>query len=179
MIILQMTNKLENFNTETDLPRPLVYANWFLRSFPRVVASQRALAYASEVGESFRPIIPKYFVNAAYATSFLYVGADTMIHRHNMIEQKKSQKEVRIQTMDRLIWHSLASMLLPALTIHSIVKYSGLGINKFNMFTTMPKIRTWTPTLLALGAVPFIIHPIDHLTDHAMDNSIRKLYNNQ
>ena len=170
---VDQNHKVEKNN---ELPRAIVYANWFLRSFPRVIASQRALAYASEVGESFRPIIPKYIVNMAYITSLLYVGADTMIYRYEMIENKKTKKEINIATIDRLIWHSLASMILPALAIHSIVKYSSKGIDKFNMFGTMPKTRIWIPTLLALGCIPFIIHPIDHFADYAMNNSIRTLY---
>ncbi|QKF94608.1 mitochondrial 18kda protein [Fadolivirus algeromassiliense] len=169
----------DNKNTDNDLEqsRPVVYLNWFLRTFPRVISKQRYLAYASEVGESFRPIIPKYIVNASYAASIFYVGTDVWIHTHDMIQQNKPQKEIAIRTTDRLIWHSFASMILPALTVHSIVKYSGKGIDKYNMFSTKPKVRGWAPTLIALACIPFIIHPLDHVTDYAMDNTIRKLYN--
>ena len=37
----------------------------------------RYLGYANEIGESFRPIFPK-FVMPSYAVSFAYVGADTI-----------------------------------------------------------------------------------------------------
>lgn len=173
LIMSQQEDKLEK---DIETSRPIVYLNWFLRTFPRAISSQRALAYASEVGESFRPIIPRYIVNASYATSLLYVGTDVWIYKHNMVEQKKSEKYINIMVTDRLIWHSFASMLLPALTVHTIVKCTGKGINKFDMFNTMPKTRSWAPTILALACIPFIIHPLDHLTDYIMDNSIRKMY---
>lgn len=158
------------------IARPIVYTSWFLRTIPKVIASQRYLAYASEVGESFRPIIRKYMVNFSYTASLIYVASDIGINTYDMFQAKKPQNEIALKTTDLMIWHGFASMILPALTIHSIVKYSGKGIDKFNVFNSHSKLKTWSPTLIALMCIPFIIHPIDHVTDFAMDNSIRKLY---
>jgi fission process protein 1 len=39
-------------------------------------ASTRYLAYSSDVGEAFRPIVPPAIVRAAYGISWAYVGLD-------------------------------------------------------------------------------------------------------
>lgn len=164
-------------NDDESKARPIVYVNSFLRTLPKIISKQRYLAYASEVGESFRPIVPKYIINTAYAASILYVCFDVGMHTENLIKQNKSRKEVIVLTSDKILWHSFASMILPAITVHSIVKYSSIGIHKYNMFNNYPKVKGWAPTVFALMCIPFIIHPIDHVTDFAMDNTIRKLYN--
>lgn len=161
---------------ELELSRPVVYFNWFLRSFPQFIAKQRFLAYTSEVGESFRPIIPKFIVNASYGASIFYVGADVYIHTNEMINNNKPKKEIILKTSDRIVWHSFASMILPAFFIHSIVKYSNKGINKINFMNKYPRGKSLMPTFIGLISIPFIIHPIDHLTDWSMDNSVRKFY---
>ena len=189
----------EDNTNDTTIFRPVVYVNWFLRTIPRLVSQQRYLAYASEVGESFRPIIPKYVVNFSYAASIFYVLTDIGVRTQGMYEQKKPNKEIAIKVTDLLIWHSFASMILPAFTVHSIVKYSNKGVSMFNMirdkdknliqhkcgnsfkptlemFSYRSRIQAWLPTMIALACIPFIIHPIDHATDFVMDNSIRKLY---
>lgn len=179
---------------DDKIGRPIVYTSWFLRTIPRIISQQRYLAYASEVGESFRPVIHKYIVNFAYAASIFYVLADIGVHTHKMIEEKKPNKEIAIKITDLSIWHSFASMILPAFTVHSIVKYCDKGVSVFNMyrdrklvqykcgipkpemFNYRSRVQAWIPTMIALACIPFIIHPIDHATDFAMDHSIRKLY---
>lgn len=41
-----------------------------------LIASSRYLAYTSDVGEAFRPIVPPAVVTAAYGISWLYLGLD-------------------------------------------------------------------------------------------------------
>jgi len=46
----------------------------------RLVKSvSRYLAYTSDIGEAFRPIVPPNVVKAAYAISWLYVGTDVSV----------------------------------------------------------------------------------------------------
>jgi fission process protein 1 len=53
--------------------RYLAYAG---RLRTALVASSRYLAYTSEVGEAFRPIVPPFLVTAAYGISWAYLGLD-------------------------------------------------------------------------------------------------------
>lgn len=146
-----------------------------VRTIPRLISTQRYLAYTSEVGESFRPLIPKYVVTGTYAASLLYVGADAAHHYQELKDKGSSGSQLAWRTADKLVWHGFASMLLPALTVHSIVSASSRHL--FNEWPkTWPKTRAWAPTGFALVCIPFIIHPLDHLIDWAMDNTVRRFY---
>ncbi|KAI4786642.1 hypothetical protein E4T45_13883, partial [Aureobasidium sp. EXF-8846] len=59
-------------------------------------------------------------------------------------------EDYRTVMAQRAIFQGLASMGLPAFTIHSIVKYAGIALkNNKNV-----KLRTWGPIGLGLAAVP-------------------------
>lgn len=133
----------------------------------------RPMAYASEVGESLRPVTKQFIVRGAYALSFGYVFTDIGIKTHAM---KHLGNDAMVKNaIDLTIWHGLASMAIPAFTIHTIVKYSSVGLKHFpKVYGT--KYGKFLPSILGLVSIPFIIHPIDHMTDYAMDNTIRKYY---
>ena len=37
-------------------------------------------------------------------------------------------------------------------------------------------MRKWTVTFIGLGAIPFIIKPIDNLVDHLLEGTLRKWF---
>lgn len=144
--------------------------NWIMTSF-RLYG--RPMAYASEFGESFRPFVSPYFVNSMYGVSFLYVFADVGISCYNI---RDKGREAQMYTgIDQLIWHSMASLAFPALTIHQIVHYS----QKYaapKISTHLPKYGRFSPIVFGLGSIPFIIHPLDHIADFIMNQSLRKYW---
>ncbi|KAJ5632323.1 hypothetical protein N7490_008662 [Penicillium lividum] len=74
-------------------------------------------------------------------------------------------EDYRMVMAKRAIFQSIASMGLPALTIHSVVKYSGRMLKG-------PKVtflRTWTPIGLGLAVVPFLPYLFDHPVEEAVD----------
>jgi len=75
---------------------------------------------------------------------------------------------------DTFTWHILASMVLPAFTIHAIVENSKKLFLKANIQKT--SIKKYGPTFIGLCSIPFIIHPLDHFSDYIMNNTIRKIY---
>lgn len=192
----------------SELPEETVYARYIGRILGKphiLMQKSRPLAYASEVGESFRPIVPRWIVNSAYGISIGYVIVDTMIHTYNVNQilknrnNSQSQKHLAINFIDKAIWHTFASMILPAVTIHSIVKYSGICLkheldhmsffkitNPFNdeaikakNIAQIAKYSRWGSVFIGLASIPFIIHPLDHLTDYVMDKTMRQLYPGQ
>lgn len=142
----------------------------------------RPAAYMSDVGETLRPftkinkpIITPKFIKMMYGISIGYVLLDTGVKTHKRWEETNGDiKKTGITCLDISLWHTSASMVLPGLTIHSIVKYSGKMIEKTIKTKTMP-IKL-LPTLIGLLSIPFIIHPLDHLTDYIMDMTSRKIY---
>eukprot|EP01079_Euglenida_sp_SAG-EU17-18_P003700 gene3700-4117_t len=71
---------------------------------------------------------------------------------------------------DVLVWQTFASVLCPGLVINRTVAFSVWAFKKANV---SPLIRQWAPVAMGLGAIPFIVKPIDDLVDAVMDSTIR------
>lgn len=70
----------------------------------------------------------------------------------------------------RAIFQSLASMGLPAFTIHSVVRYSGRAMK--NMKNTT--LRTWGPIGLGLSVVPALPSLFDEPVENAVEWAFHK-----
>lgn len=145
------------------------------RSAPRFVAKQRAIVYASEVGEAGRPIMKPWMVTWAYAFSFLYVGVDTGLKAQEAFDKTGSKTDAVKTAGYMLGFHGLASMYLPMVAVHTTVKYSKKGIDWSGLFKKMPRVRGWAPTVLGLFAIPWIVHPIDHGVEWVMERTVKPI----
>lgn len=150
-------------------------------SLLKKAVSFRPLAYTSEVGEAFRPIIPNWLVKSGYGLSIGYVIGDICLKVHELKNENENKEimynKMKMKAIDLSIWHTFASIILPAVTIHTIVKSSTKSINFVAKSVVLPKfIPMVVPTIIGLCSIPFIIHPLDDVTDYMMDNSVRKLY---
>ena len=74
----------------------------------------------------------------------------------------------RTVMVQRGIFQSLASMGLPAFTIHSVVRYSGQALKKVQNKT----IRTWGPIGLGLAVVP----ALPTLFDQPVENAVEYIF---
>eukprot|EP00466_Bigelowiella_natans_P017652 jgi/Bigna1/141176/aug1.61_g15884 len=93
--------------------------------------------------------------------------------------QRKSSPAVtsRFQTAemveagtDTLLWQGLASVIVPGFTIHQIVHWTSRSLRVIKA----PKSAvTIIPTAAGLGAIPFIVHPIDEAIHWLGDNTWR------
>jgi fission process protein 1 len=72
--------------------------------------------------------------------------------------------------VQRAIFQSVASMGLPAFTIHSVVRYSGRAMK--DMKNKM--IRTWAPIGLGLAVVPFLPAMFDEPVENAVEWAFHK-----
>ncbi|KAJ0306722.1 hypothetical protein COL5a_006078 [Colletotrichum fioriniae] len=73
--------------------------------------------------------------------------------------------DYRTVMIQRGIFQSIASMGLPAFTIHSVVRYSGRALKN----AKNPKIRTWGPIGLGLAVVPFLPSLFDEPVENAVE----------
>jgi fission process protein 1 len=73
--------------------------------------------------------------------------------------------DYRTVMVQRAIFQSIASMGLPAFTIHSIVRYSGRALKDVKNV----KIRTWGPIGLGLAAVPALPFLFDKPVEEAVE----------
>lgn len=74
-------------------------------------------------------------------------------------------EDYRAIMAQRAVFQSLASMGLPAFTIHSIVRYSGKAFKNAANTT----IRTWAPIGLGLAAVPALPYMFDEPVETAVE----------
>ncbi|KAI0316982.1 mitochondrial 18 KDa protein-domain-containing protein [Amylostereum chailletii] len=141
-------------------------------------AGHRYLAYTSDVGEAFRPIVPPFLVRAAYGISWLYLAGDVgyesyKAHRHGptAVEAANFSESTRIGmvAVKRAAFQSIASMALPAFTIHTAVKQAKKAFDK----SANPRLRSWGPTVTGLAIVPALPylfdHPVESVTDRAFE----------
>jgi fission process protein 1 len=71
----------------------------------------------------------------------------------------------RVVMLQRGIFQSIASMGLPAFTIHSVVRYSGRALKDVKNKT----VRTWGPIGLGLAVVPFLPTLFDKPVENAVE----------
>lgn len=71
----------------------------------------------------------------------------------------------RVVMVQRGIFQSIASMGLPAFTIHSVVRYSGRALKDVKNKT----VRTWGPIGLGLAVVPFLPTLFDKPVENAVE----------
>mmetsp|Transcript_18611 Transcript_18611/g.40306 ORF Transcript_18611/g.40306 Transcript_18611/m.40306 type:complete len:206 (-) Transcript_18611:168-785(-) len=147
----------------------------------------RYMGYCNEIGESFRYQFPR-FVVPSYVLSFGYVGADALTTGYRVWKDAEKDttsmstsdllgsipsREYRagIATFDTLLWQSLASVMIPGLTINLIVKASRFSVARATALPVM--VAQWLPTACGIGSIPIIVHPIDSFVDFSLDNSTR------
>ncbi|KAL4793838.1 mitochondrial 18 KDa protein-domain-containing protein [Aspergillus venezuelensis] len=74
-------------------------------------------------------------------------------------------EDYRTVMAQRAVFQGLASMGLPAFTIHSVVRYSGRALKG----SKSTFARTWVPIGLGLSVVPFLPYLFDHPVESAVD----------
>lgn len=81
-------------------------------------------------------------------------------------------EDYRTVMVQRAIFQSIASMGLPAFTIHSVVRYSGRALKDMKNVT----VRTWAPIGLGLAVVPFLPTLFDKPVENAVELVFHKAF---
>ncbi|KAI9507707.1 mitochondrial 18 KDa protein-domain-containing protein [Russula earlei] len=159
-------------STETDIR----YAAYGARLRTALRASHRYLAYTSDVGEAFRPIVPPSVVTAAYGISWLYLVGDVSYESYKAHRRGPTAFEAAhfteptrlgLVAVKRAAFQSVASMALPAFTIHTAVKQAKKAFDK----STSLRVRAWGPTVTGLAIVPALPYLFDHPVEVASDRA--------
>mmetsp|Transcript_13773 Transcript_13773/g.44915 ORF Transcript_13773/g.44915 Transcript_13773/m.44915 type:complete len:160 (+) Transcript_13773:18-497(+) len=126
----------------------------------------RYAGYANEVGESFKPLIPRGAYLGSYAVSAAYVVGDAQ----DKYRRQHDATAASIEGAKALAWQGLASVILPGFTINRIV---ALASRLAPPPTT--RLGRYAPTAVGLACIPLIIRPIDRAVDLAMDTLLDPL----
>ena len=129
------------------------------------VSSVRHLAYASDVGEAARPVVPRWLVNATYATSIGYVAADVVSKGANASAAGASREEVTRTTAQTAVFQTLASILAPFAIIHTQVHL----FQKLLRNTPVAKHGPTAAGLALIPLLPMVDPPIEHAVEPAFD----------
>ncbi|KAL1863962.1 hypothetical protein VTK73DRAFT_6282 [Phialemonium thermophilum] len=81
-------------------------------------------------------------------------------------------EDYRTVMVQRAIFQSIASMGLPAFTIHSVVRYSGRALKNVKNQT----VRVWGPIGLGLSVVPFLPSLFDKPVENAVEWAFHKTF---
>ncbi|KAH9850088.1 mitochondrial 18 KDa protein-domain-containing protein [Lenzites betulinus] len=161
-------------STDSDLR----YMAYGARLRTALRAGSRYIAYTSDVGEAFRPVVHPAVVTAAYGVSWLYLAGDVGYETYKAHRRGPSALEVAnfseptrlsMVAVKRAVFQSVASMALPAFTIHTAVKQA----KKAFVNVQNPRVKTWGPTVTGLAIVPVLPYlfdkPVEHVTDVAFE----------
>lgn len=157
------------------------YAAYASRFRTILLSAQRYVAYTSDIGESFRPIAHPNMVRVAYGISWAYLIGDVSNEGYKAYTRNQEilhptehasadgtmqlAAPGKVPAIDhyasvmtqRAVFQSVASMGLPAFTIHSLVRYSGQALKNVKN----ARLRTWGPIGIGLAAVPALPYMFD------------------
>mmetsp|Transcript_31235 Transcript_31235/g.73090 ORF Transcript_31235/g.73090 Transcript_31235/m.73090 type:complete len:484 (-) Transcript_31235:12-1463(-) len=139
---------------------------FLVKRFAQLQKASRYLAYTSDVGEAFRPVVPAAVVNASYAVAVGYVAWD--VYSIAKAEEKIEGGNVTRAAVHRTVFQGVASIGMPFLIIHTAVHMAHKQIHKH-----APKYLKWGPTIIGLiliPALPFICdEPSEYVIDKVFD----------
>jgi len=127
----------------------------------RIAKSTRYLAYSSDVGEAFRPVVPAFAVNATYALALGYCTFDVGYEGY---KESKAGGEVSRTLIKQTLFQGLASIGLPFLIIHTAVHTTQKACKQY-----APKALKWGPTIVGLVIIPFLPAVCDEPVEHAIE----------
>jgi mitochondrial fission process protein 1 len=131
-----------------------------------VQAQSRLLAYTSEVGEAFRPVVNQTLVTGAYAVSWLYILGDVGYEGYKMQKHGGETQDIARTVVERGIFQSLASMIFPAVTVHTIVDQSSKLVKSW----PTSSLKRFGPSALGLSTIPILPVLFDHPTEYVIEN---------
>ncbi|XP_063541059.1 mitochondrial fission process protein 1 [Cydia strobilella] len=133
----------------------------------------RYLGYANEVGEAFRPLVTKNVVNLSYKVAGAYVLADTADKSLKMLWREGKISSMIVGTGDALIWQTLASIVIPGITVNRIVFYTGRALKGKPV---PPAVQRFAPVAVGLACIPIIVTPIDRAVSMFMNVTYRLIF---
>ena len=155
----------ESIDPEEGPARYAAYAGR-LAQFVRVgavkVSSVRHLAYASDVGEAFRPTVPAWAVNATYAVAIGYVGADVLVQSSKAQAAGLSDTGVAQTAAQTALFQLLASILVPFGAIHTQVHV----FQKLLKNTVAAKHGPSAAGLALIPLLPIVDEPIEEAMEY-------------
>ena len=140
-------------------------------------AGSRYIAYSSDVGEAFRPLVSSNFVRATYGIAYAYVMCDVgmAVYGEHQRSQEKEDYDQRVARagVETLTFQLLASIAVPSLIIHTAV-HQAQNLAKRAQKPT--KLARYGPTALGLAIIPVLPFTIDEPIEHLIEEGFDKYW---
>jgi len=121
----------------------------------------RYVAFSSDVGEAFRPVVDQKYVKIGYGVAIAYVITDVGLTGY---QAHKKGSDVTRATLQQATFQLFGSLLIPSLVIHQGVHLAQKGFLKVKV----PKVQRWGPVIAGLAMIPFMPVLIDEPVEHAV-----------
>ena len=131
----------------------------------------RYVAYSSDVGESMRPVLRPWMVNATYGVAIGYVLYDAGTDVKRKYDDGHPTEVLLATGTYKLVFHGLVSLAMPAVIIHSAV-HQAHDLFAREAFATMPRVVKWGPSAVGLGLIPLmplLDPPAEHVLEAVFD----------
>ena len=109
------------------------------------------------------------YVNLFYLVSWLYVITDTMVNAVDEVYVQGRRRQVARVVLFMSLFHSIATMLIPAVAIHEAVH---LAMVLLKRAAASPSVQLWVPTMVGLSlipALPIVDEPLHHALKRLFD----------
>lgn len=128
----------------------------------------RYLAFTSDVGEAIRPVAKKAVVNATYGVAASYCMADVCWETYKVSKTGKNEHTGLPMTplqmaVERSTFQLTASLVIPAVVIHSAVDFAKWGTKRIGRFTK------WGPSIFGLSIIPLLPMYLDEPSEKAIE----------
>lgn len=127
----------------------------------------RYLGFASDIGESTRPLLDPKYVKGFYAVTWAYIFGDVAYNMYTEHEKSGDNMMVARTGIRVMTFQSVCSVALPTLIIHTAVHQSQ------RMFVNAPgRMKVVGPVLVGLSIIPFlpfIDEPAEEIIHHGFD----------
>ncbi|CAJ1358863.1 unnamed protein product [Effrenium voratum] len=143
------------------------YLPYLARAKRLLIASQRYIAYSSDVGESLRPVLKNWQVNLTYGIAGAYIVVDTGLAGYRKYKQNSSREHIAGAVAHTAVFQSIASLALPAVIIHTVVHQTSHFLDK-PRFKQHAQLVRYGPSVVGLGLIP-LMPLLDHPCEHAID----------
>jgi fission process protein 1 len=159
----------EDVLRDTDA-RYLAYAQRVARVF---TASSRYLAFSSDVGEAFRPVVHPQAVRFSYMLTWGYVFGDIGYSTYSAYKLHPDNMDfVKDRAARATAFQLVGSVILPFMIIHTGVKQSSKLFDK--LVPSLRFVRAWGPSAVGMAIIPFLPKFVDHPIEAAVDDLFKK-----
>ncbi|TPX31713.1 hypothetical protein SmJEL517_g05016 [Synchytrium microbalum] len=121
---------------------------------------------------AFRPLVYRSIVNLGYAVSWGYVATDVTLEaiKENKRQGSTNESLARV-ILSRGVFQSLASMALPAFTIHQTVHIvTNLMKRRPGLSPLMMRLGPTAAGLMVVPALPIMFdHPVEYAVERIFD----------